>query len=228
MDKIRIMIAEDFDLLREDWADLMNNQPDMEVVGLASSGKEIIALANKVECDIILMDIEMETIKAGILAADTIRDKRPEIDIIFLTAHETSDMVITAMGTGAVDYVVKGCDDEELLRHIRAAYQGKPMLEAAIQEKVMEEYVRLRRSEKSLLFFINNIAKLTPSEHDLVKLLLMNKKVREIADIRCVEIVTVKTQIKGLLRKFGCSRTKQIVKMIRELKIEHLFLDSSG
>ena len=53
----------------------------------------------------------------------------------------------------------------------------------------------------------------------------MDKKIREIAEIRCVEIVTVKTQIKSLLRKFGCSRTKQIVKMIRELKIEHLFLD---
>lgn len=219
------MIAEDFDLLREDWAELINSQLDMEVVGLASSGKEIIELASKTKCDIILMDIEMETVKAGIVATDAIRYEKPEVDIIFLTAHETDDMIITAMGTGAVDYVVKGCGDEELLKHIRAAYEGKPMLEAAIQEKIMEEYVRLRRSEKSLLFFINNIGKLTPSEHDLVKLLLMNKKIREIADIRCVEMVTVKTQIKSLLRKFGCSRTKQIVKMIQELQIEHLFLD---
>lgn len=225
MKKIRIMIAEDFDLLREDWSELINRQPDMEVVGVASSGKEITALASETECDIILMDIEMETVKAGISAAEAIRHKKPKIDIIFLTAHETDNMVVTAMGTGAVDYVVKGCDDEELLKHIRAAYAGKPMLEATIQEKIMEEYVRLRRSEKSLLFFINNIAKLTPSEHDLVKLLLMDHKIREIAEIRCVEIVTVKTQIKSLLRKFGCNRTKQIVKMIRELKIEHLFLD---
>ncbi len=225
MKKIKIMIAEDFDLLREDWTQLINNQQDMEVVGTASSGKGIIEMASKVKCDIILMDIEMETTNAGIAAAEAIRQKNLEIDIIFLTAHETDNMVITAMGTGAVDYIVKGCDDAELLEHIRAAYAGKPMLESAIQEKIMEEYVRLRRSEKSLLFFINNIAKLTPSEHDLVKLLLMDHKVREIAEIRCVEMVTVKTQIKGLLRKFGCSRTKQIVKMIRELKIEHLFLE---
>ena len=56
-----------------------------------------------------------------------------------------------------------------------------------------------------------------------MKLLLQDKKVAEIAKLRCVEVVTVKTQIKGLLHKFGCSRTKEIVKMIRQMNLEHLF-----
>ena len=56
-----------------------------------------------------------------------------------------------------------------------------------------------------------------------MRLLLQDKKVKEIADIRCVEVVTVKTQIKGLLHKFGCTRTKEIVEMIRQLNISHLF-----
>ena len=68
----------------------------------------------------------------------------------------------------------------------------------------MQEYARLRRSERSLIFFINNVAHLTPAEHELVKLLLQDKKVAEIARLRHVEVVTVKTQIKGLLNKFGC------------------------
>ena len=63
----------------------------------------------------------------------------------------------------------------------------------------------------------------TPAEHELVKLLLQDKKVAEIARLRCVEVVTIKTQIKGLLGKFGCSRTKEIVKMIRQMNLEHLF-----
>ncbi|RAZ09727.1 DNA-binding response regulator, partial [Klebsiella oxytoca] len=70
-------------------------------------------------------------------------------------------------------------------------------------------YSRLQRSEKSLMFFINNVSQLTTAERELVKLLLEGKKVREIAQIRCVEMITVKTQIKGLLRKFGCARTKE-------------------
>ena len=107
--------------------------------------------------------------------------------------------------------------------HIRSAAAGRPMLDAKIQNMLLKEYSRLRASEKSLLFFINSVSKLTSAERDLVRLLLDGKKVREIADIRCVEVTTVKTQIKGLLRKFGCARTRDIVELIRELNVAHLF-----
>ena len=88
---------------------------------------------------------------------------------------------------------------------------------------LLKEYSRLRSSEKSLLFFINSVSKLTAAERELVRLLLEDKKVKEIAELRCVELVTVKTQIKSLLRKFGCSRTREIVETIRELNVAHLF-----
>ena len=153
-DKKKILIADDFQLLREDLTELINNQRDMEVVGTASSGKEIVNLARNTEYDLILMDIEMSN-----------------------KNHET----------------------------------------------VMQEYARLQQSEKSLLFFINNISKLTATEREMIKLLLQGYKVHEIAEARSVEVSTIKTQIKGLLRKFGCSRTKEIVQIIRELNIEHLF-----
>ena len=132
-------------------------------------------------------------------------------------------MILTAMATGAVDYIVKGAEGEEVLAHIRAAAAGHPMLNARVQSTVIREYDRLRRSEQSLLFFINNVSQLTSAERELVRLLLQDKKVKEIAAIRCVEVVTVKTQIKGLLHKFGCTRTKEIVEMIRQLNISHLF-----
>ena len=201
---IRVMVAEDFPLLREDFCDVVSAQSDMEVVGSAASGEEIVALAGTTPCDVILMDIEMETIDAGIRAAEVITARHPEVKILFLTAHETDDMITSAMGTGAVDYVVKGCEEERLLEHIRRASEGRAELDPKI-------------------FFINNVAHLTPAEHELVKLLLQDKKVAEIARLRCVEVVTIKTQIKGLLGKFGCSRTKEIVKMIRQMNLEHLF-----
>ena len=216
---IRVMVAEDFPLLREDFCDVVSAQSDMEVVGSAASGEEIVALAGTTPCDVILM----ETIDAGIRAAEVITARHPEVKILFLTAHETDDMITSAMGTGAVDYVVKGCEEERLLEHIRRASEGRAELDPKIQNTVMQEYARLRRSERSLIFFINNVAHLTPAEHELVKLLLQDKKVAEIARLRCVEVVTIKTQIKGLLGKFGCSRTKEIVKMIRQMNLEHLF-----
>lgn len=223
MEKIKILVADDFELLREDLCELLDGQPDMQVVGSASSGREIIELARTTDFDLILMDIEMEQMNAGILATQRIRDELPDADIIFLTAHETKEMIVTAMGAGAVDYLVKGCPTDEILSHIRNAYEKHPIMEARIHETVMQEYVRLRKSENSLLFFINNISKLTATERELVKLLLQGYKVNEIAGIRCVEASTIKTQVKGLLRKFGCSRTKEIVQIIQELNVAHLF-----
>lgn len=220
---IRILIAEDFQLLREDLCDTLNAQPDMEVTGAAASGAEIERLADEKGFDLILMDVEMENATAGIHATEQILAKYPDKLVLFLTAHETESMILTSMGAGAVDYIVKGCTDEELLKHIRSAAEGEPMLDARVQSTVLKEYSRLRRSEKSLLFFINNVAQLTPTERSLVRYLLDGKKVREIAQTRCVEIVTVKTQIKSLLRKFGCTRSSEIVRMIYELNVEHLF-----
>ncbi len=222
-EKKKILIADDFEILRDDLTELINDQRDMEVVGTAASGKEIVNLAKTTDYDLILMDIEMETMNAGIIATEMIRDQNPEAEVIFLTAHETKEMIVTAMGAGAQDYLVKGCEDEEILYHIRCALKGNPVMSNKIHETVMQEYARLQKSERSLLYFINNISKITSTEREMIRFLLQGYKVHEIAEARCVEVSTIKTQIKGLLRKFGCSRTKEIVQMIRDLNIEHLF-----
>ena len=221
---IKVAIVEDFELIQEDLKELIDSQEDMQVGWAAETGVQAVELAEKEATDIILMDIEMETINAGILAAEKIRDKNSEQKIIFMTAHETNEMIITAMGTGAVDYLVKGEDSEEILSHIRNAFAGRATMNSRIQETIMREYSRLQRSERSLLFFIHNVSQLTAAERELVKLLLEGMKVKEIAQVRCVEMITVKTQIKSLLRKFGCSRTKEIVSMIRDLNLSHLFV----
>lgn len=220
---IRVIMVDDFLLLREDLRDVISEQPDMEVVGMAGSAREARELAAKTDFDVMLLDIEMEAAFSGIRAAEQILADKPNAKIIFLTAHETSEMIISAMGAGAEDYVVKGCPDEVLLEHIRAVYNDQPHLDAKVQQVVMQEYARLRRSEQSLLFFINMVSQLTPTERTLVRCLLDGYKVREIADLRCVEMVTVKTQIKSLLRKFHCTRSKEIVEMVRSLHIDHLF-----
>ena len=116
-DKKKILIADDFQLLREDLTELINNQRDMEVVGTASSGKENVNLARNTEYDLILMDIEMETMNAGILATQEIREADPEAGIIFLTAHETREMIVTAMGpAGPLGYIMLSLhSDAELM-----------------------------------------------------------------------------------------------------------------
>ena len=105
----RLLIAEDYDVLRQKLCEMLSRQADMEVVGAAASGREICQLAEAAEFDIILMDIEMETLNAGIQATERILDADPDAKVIFLTAHETESMILTSMGAGAVDYIVMGC-----------------------------------------------------------------------------------------------------------------------
>ena len=222
-DIIKIMIADDFQVLLEDLVELINAEPDMKVVETANTGRDIIEKADYTEYDIILMDIEMEDAQAGIRATGLIRDKRIDAKIIFLTAHETEEIILTAMGTGAVDYIVKGIPDEDILLHIRHAHKGQSLIERKVHDLMIQEYKRLQQSEKSLLFFIHNISNLTKVERELIHYLLQSMKVKEIAKRRKVEVVTVKSQINSLLKKLGVSRTKEITKIINELNLSHLF-----
>lgn len=195
----------------------------MEVLGSAGSAKSCYELIHKETCDILLLDVEMETTDAGIILAEKVKVEFPEIKIIFLSVHEADDFILKVMDSGACDYIVKGCSEEELLSHIRAAYIGKPLMQQRVQLTMRDAYERLKKSERSLLFFINNVSTLTPAEKELLSLLLQDKKLAEIAQIRVVEISTIKTQVKSLLHKFACKRTKEIVELIRELGLSHLF-----
>lgn len=223
MKKIRIMIAEDFDLLREDIADTISKTEDMEVIGLARSGEEIQKLVANADVDIVLMDVEMETSHAGIRACEMICEEYPNTKVIFLSAHDSEDMILTSLASGAVDYIVKGAPEEELLDHIRKVHEDKPSMDARLQSMLMKEYQRLRKSEISLIFFINTISKLTRAERELIRLLIDGYKLREIAEMRYVELGTVKSQIKTLLKKFNCKRTREIVKAINDFNVAHLF-----
>ncbi|MER1956709.1 MAG: response regulator transcription factor [Solibacillus sp.] len=220
---INILIAEDYELLREDLVEMLSGTLDIEVVGKAKNSEEIIELARMVPFDIILMDIEMEVQYAGIYASMEILKHNASAKIIFLSVHESKEIILNAIGTGAVDYVVKGASIDEILFHIRSVYNGKSVMMGKVNELLMEEFFRLQQTEKNLLFFVSMISELTRSEKQLVKCLLDGKKVREIAKLRNVEVVTVKTQLTRLLKKFQVNRTKKIVQLIHELNLEHLF-----
>lgn len=224
LSKIRILLAEDFQIIRDDFREKINSQPDMEVVGEASNGTEIVALARKVPADIVLMDMEMEDMHAGARATQTILKENPEIDVIFLTVHETEESVLAALSSGAVDYLVKTSPPEVLFEHLRNVYKGSAQLEPQLQMLMRNEFIRMKRSEESLIYFVHILASLTQSEREILRLLLQDKKVSQIAQLRTVEIVTVKTQIQGILRKFGFTRTKGIINLLRSLGLDKVFV----
>lgn len=219
-----VMVVEDNSIIREHISQTVSSFDGFEATAEASSGHEAVSLFRSHPVDIVLMDIEMESARAGLDAAREIISGDPDATIVFLTSHDDDDMITTAMATGAKDFIAKDTDKETLLEHLVAVRDGKPVLEDRVHSLVMKEYRRLSDSEQSLLYFIRHLSSLTNTEKELVGCFLKGMKTREIASRRCVETTTVKSQIRTLLQKFELSRTSEMVERIKELKIEHLFL----
>lgn len=219
----RVLVAEDFDVIRKDLEEKISSREGWSVSAAVATGAEAVAAYAPGKVDLVLMDIEMEGQSSGIEAAEAILESVPSAKIIYLTSHDSDRLVMSAMATGALDYIVKGASGEEIFRRLEAAMKGETTLDAKVGRIVMGEYKRLRKSESALLYFIQHLGNLTPSERELTGRLLAGQKAKEIASARNVEASTVKSQIRTLLHKSECSRTSELVGLIRELGLENLF-----
>ncbi len=222
--KIKILIAEDIDVIRDNYVDMLSLDKQLEVIGTSNTGSGVVKLFKKKRADVILMDIEMETPTAGIISATEILDLEPDVKIIFLSVHEDDNTIVSSMATGAVDYMVKSDNAQSIISHIKKAYMDKVEMEAKIQSCMRNEFLRLSKSNSDIIKFTKKISSLTHSEREIISLLLKGLKINEIAKIRCVEAVTIKTQIGHLLKKFGVKRSKEIVEQINNLNLAELFV----
>lgn len=220
---IRVLLADDYDVIRSYIKSALEKDGDITVTAECSTGEEAVSVYESGKFDVVLMDIEMTDRDDGIRAADTILRRDDSIALLYLTSHDSDETIVRAMSNGAKDYVVKGCEDEVLRKKVRKARNGESQLDSAVQQVLMNEYKRLRKSEKSLLYFIQNLGNLTPAEKELISCFMEGLKVREIAERRFVETTTVKSQIRTLLQKFGVSRSTEVVKMVKDLGVEYLF-----
>ncbi|GMQ64972.1 response regulator transcription factor [Vallitalea maricola] len=219
---IRCMIAEDYKTLNDIFKNLINYEHDMEVIGTAFSGKDIYEMVIKREPDIILMDIEMETKSAGIEYSKKILEKFPNIKIIILTCYEDEEVIISAYEVGVVDYLLKNNSSSIILESIRAAYNNQSPIRPYAANAIRKTMLSLGTYKNNLLTVTNIIATLTSSEMDILKLLLFGKKQREIADVRSVELSTVKYHVSSILRKFKCKRTQEVIQIVKEIGIENI------
>jgi DNA-binding NarL/FixJ family response regulator len=135
-DRIRILLADDHTLFRDGLRALFNSLPDTEVVGEAASGLQAIQQAEKHQPDVVLMDIQMPGVN-GIEATRQIVQTSPHIGVVIVTMFEDNDSVFAAMRAGARGYVLKGADQAEMLRVIRAAAQWRQRASGADRCRLM-------------------------------------------------------------------------------------------
>ena len=133
---IRILIADDHTLFREGLVALFDSLPEIEVLGTVADGHAVIQAADELQPDVILMDIQMPGVN-GIEATRQIVQRSPHIGVIVVTMFEDDDSVFAAMRAGARGYVLKGADQQDILRAIQAVARGEALFGASIATRLM-------------------------------------------------------------------------------------------
>ena len=144
MKKTRILLVDDHDIVRLGLMTLLNDQPDMEVVGEASAAAEAVKTAERLQPDVVLMDIRLPG-EGGIEAARQVIQQVPNSKIVMLTSFADDELVVRSIRAGAVGYVLKQVGNEELLRAIRAAARGEALLDPSTTARLLS---RVRKAER--------------------------------------------------------------------------------
>jgi DNA-binding NarL/FixJ family response regulator len=194
MDAIRVFIADDHTLFRDGLRALFGSIHAVEVVGEAGTGDDTVAGAAESQPDIVLMDIQMPGIN-GIEATRRILRTSPHIGVIVVTMLEDDDSVFAAMRAGARGYVLKGADQEEMLRTIRAVAGGEALFGPAIAKRLMGFFASLKPTG-SVAF-----PELTDRELELLDLIAEGCNNREIADRLVISPKTVRNHVSNIFSK---------------------------
>lgn len=194
---IHILIADDHSVVRQGLRMFLGLDPELEVVGEASDGAEALRLAHELRPDVILMDLLMPVMD-GIAATQAVRRELPDTEVLALTSVLEDASVVGAIRAGAIGYLLKNTEADELRRAIRAAAAGQVQLSPEAAARLMRE-VRAPESPEAL----------TERETDVLRLLAEGKANKEIAHILGIGEKTVKTHVSNILAKLGVqSRTQ--------------------
>jgi two-component system response regulator NreC len=205
--KIRVLLADDHTILRQGLKMLLNAQSDMEVIGEASDGHQAISEANRLQPDIILMDITMPDMN-GIAATSQVRRQRPDVRVLVLTMHENEEYLFQALRAGASGYILKEAADTELITAIRAVQAGRFYLSPSSQSMMVGDYLqRVRTGEEK-----DSYSGLTEREREILKLVAEGLTNNQIAERLFISPKTVDTHRTHIMDKLNLHSRAELVK----------------
>ena len=207
MNKIRVFLADDHLILREGIRSLLGKVSDIEVVGEAGEGGETVAKVEQLAPDVVLMDITMPGM-SGLEATKQIKQKYPQVKVLILTIHETSQYLSQMLQAGASGYVVKTTAASELISAIRAVHQGDVYLYPSITRMLVEDYLRRVEGGEERISYEG----LTSREREILMYIAEDKKNKEIADLLGISVRTVQAHRTNLMDKLGAHDRTELVK----------------
>jgi DNA-binding NarL/FixJ family response regulator len=203
----RILLVDDHQIMREGLMSLMAGEPDLEVVGDASDGRQAVQMAKRLKPDLVVMDISMPGL-SGIEATRQIIDELGRVRVLALSMHADPRFVAGALEAGAHGYMIKDCTSQELLECIRTVAGGGTYLSPQVAEVVVKGFVRRLGEETGT----PPASVLTPREREVLQLLVEGYTAKAIAERIHLGVKTVETHRRNIMEKLGLKNMVDLIK----------------
>ena len=206
---IKILIADDQELIRESLKIILDMNSDIKVVGLAEDGQKVLEQLEKNLPDIILMDIRMPELD-GVLCTKIVKEKYPDVKIIILTTFDDDEYVFYALKYGASGYLLKGCSVQELTSAIHTVMNGGSILNQGVITKVVKLFSQLAQSNIAMKVDTKNINELNRTEHNIASLVGRGLSNKEIAEALYLSEGTIRNALSSALSKLNLRDRTQL------------------
>ncbi len=209
-EQLRVVIADDHPVFRGGLRALLGTDPDLEVVGEASTGTEAVELAEAAQPDVVVMDLHMPGLD-GVAATREIVHVSPHVAVLVLTMFDDDDSVFAAMRAGARGYVLKGANQADVVRAVHLVGAGGAMFGPAVAQRVIEFFARPRPATTPIAF-----PELTDREHEVLDLLAAGHPNSTIASRLRISDKTVRNHVSNIFTKLAVADRAQAIVRARE------------
>jgi DNA-binding NarL/FixJ family response regulator len=216
---MRILIAEDYGIVREGIRLILESLPDMDVIGEATTGREAVDMACRLKPDVVCMDISMPDLD-GLEATRRIQACCPEVAVLALTVHDSDEYFFEMLRAGAAGYVLKGSASSDLAAALRSAARGSVFLQPRLAKRLVDDFLVRTRSTASA----GAGHGLTPREREILGLVGEGLTNREIADRLVISLSTVQTHYGHLTEKLALNNRAELIRYA----IRHGLIDDAG
>ena len=206
---IKVLIADDQELIRQSLQIVLNSKADIEVCDVAADGQDVIRRIRKEKPDVILMDIRMPKMD-GVQCTKIIKENYPQIKIIILTTFDDDEYVYNALKFGASGYLLKGVSMDELENAIKTVYSGRAMINPDIATKVLRLFSQMAQADYSILVGDKNVDELTKTEWKIIAQVEVGASNREIAEALKLSEGTVRNYLSTILNKLDLRDRTQL------------------
>jgi two-component system, NarL family, response regulator NreC len=217
-DRIRVLLADDHDILRDGLRALLEMAGDIAVVGEARTGREAVAEAERLQPDIVLMDITMPELD-GVEACRRIRERVPKVRVLFLTMHEADEYFFRALRAGAAGYIIKRTAAADLLAAVRAVAQGNAFLSPSLAHALVSDYAARMRGQSAADVMPEpqqsseaRYETLSSREREVLQLVAEGCTNQDIADQLGLSIKTVQSHRAAVMDKLGLRDVTHLVR----------------